>query len=145
MADRYEFIEIGDAADAIREHVIINRGEFPEHARDRLLALTRTGTSPVDMIVGFVRAVYANRDEVPTSTKRMAIGAADLIQMKGFYGGLDGNAGKVSAALSRETGLKAPAGRSWPAKEEDPEPAADWLAPPVAAEEADDGQPANGG
>lgn len=132
MAETYEFSEIGEAADALREHIILNQNDFPEHVRERLVALTRTGTSPVDLVVGFVKAVYANSGGFDTDTKRKATAAAELIAMKGFHAGLDGRAGAIADSFRRETGLKAPAGRSWPSKAADPPADDEWAAPPPA-------------
>lgn len=129
MAETYQYSEIGEAADAVREHIILNQNNLPEHVRERLVALTRTGSSPVDLIVDFVKAVYANSADFDTDTKRKTAAAAELIGMKGFHAGLDGRAGAIADSFRRETGLKAPAGRSWPSKADDPPVDAAWIEP----------------
>lgn len=121
-AKTYEFSEIGEVTDALREHIILNKADFPEHLRDRLVAMSKTGVSPVDFAAGFVDAVYANSGEFNVDTKRLAAATADLISMKGYHGQMGGRANGISNALRRDSGLKAPVDRNWPGKDKDPAP-----------------------
>lgn len=127
MTDAVHFDEIGSAADAVREHILANQASFPEHIRDRLVGLTRTGTSPVDMVVGYTDAVYANRDSMDETSRAIAIGTADLIGAKGYHQALDGRAFSVSSALSRDLGLEPVPGSEWPSADDDPAADDTWL------------------
>jgi hypothetical protein len=135
-----EFAEIAEAADAIREFMILNRDKLPQHIRDRVEPSTRQGSSPVDLAVNFTKAVYANRGETGVTKEALAIaaGAADLIDMKGFHGRLDDRAAKMALALQRDSGAKGGA-RGFPGKDKDP-PIDQEFAPPAAAD-ADEAAP----
>lgn len=139
---KFEFSEISEAADAVRDYIILNKGNLPEHVRDRLHALTRAGTSPVDLVATFVRAAFASSDDFTKQGKKIAAAAADLVDLKGFHGHLDGKAGKMALALTRDAGVAPPAGKSWPAKDKDPEPDAEFVKPadPVEPPPAPDGE-----
>lgn len=119
----FEFNEISDAADAIREFIIVKQDVIPDHLRQRLFNLTRTGVSPVELVTAFVRAVYAHRKKAGVGTSlamKIAAAAADLIDMKGFHGRLEGRAGKMALALRRDAGLPPPEGKTWPVEAQDP-------------------------
>lgn len=123
------FEGIADAADQIREFFLTNKAGFPGHVRDRIEGATRTGSSPVDLIVTFTKAVYANRDDVPADALPLAAGAADLIDQQGYHGRLDETASSVSLALRRDSGETLPGARKFPKKEDDPQPDSAMLPP----------------
>jgi hypothetical protein len=127
---KFEFAEISEAADAIRDYVVLNQDKLPEHLRDRLRALTRTGASPVTLTARFVQAIYANRDEATPQAMKIAAAAADLVDAKGFHADeFNGKAGKMALALARDGGVPLPNGKTYPPKAKDPEPIGDFAAP----------------
>jgi outer membrane biosynthesis protein TonB len=128
---KFEFIEVSDAADTVREYLTLNRDKVPEHLRDRMRALIRQ-PSPVELVTGFVRAVYANREDATPQAMKIAAAAADLIDIKGFHDRLEGNAGKVALALARDAGVPLPNGKTYPPESKDPEPAPEFVKPPEA-------------
>lgn len=134
--DYKSFTEISEAADAIGEFIILNKAKLPDHIRDRLLGLTRTGSSPVDLVGTFCRAVYANRGEpgITDEALKLAAGGADLFDLKGFHGRLEGRAGAMSLTLLRAAGEKAPAGRPFHAESADPVDDAEFKVPAEAPE-----------
>lgn len=139
----YEFSSIAEAADEIRDFVATNPQAIPSHVMPRVHGFTRTGSSPVDLLVTFVRAIYSNRDDkvVTPQALEIAAAAADLVDMNGFHGRIEGNAGRIAQALRRDAGVPAPRGRGWPAKTSDPEPSADFL-PQEMAEDSSTGDAA---
>ena len=131
----YEFTSLAAAADQVRSYVLVHQDKLPEHVRDRLVASTRTGSSPVVMLGDFVRAIYANKSDVDTEAKGIAAGAAVFLQTMGaFPQTLRPRLPAIEQALRRSAKQKAPAGRPWPKAADDPEPDAEFI-PPVPAKE----------
>lgn len=126
----YQFLEIAEAADEIREFIIRFEADLPEHLKARLLALTKTGVSPVDLVTGFVRAVWTNRTTLPAKPKRLAIAAAELAQAKGYHEQIEQRAAQIANALHRDLNDDPPSGISWPAKADDPDVDSFYVAPP---------------
>jgi hypothetical protein len=127
------FDGIAAAADAVRRFYFRNEDDLPEHVRKRLETHAGTGGSPVDLIVNFTEAVYANRADLPTEAMEIAAGTADVIQQNGFHGGLDGRAAGMIPALRRDSKEKA-TGVTWPKVDDDPKPNPDFL-PPLATQQ----------
>lgn len=125
-----------DAGDAVRNWIILNQGAIPAYARDRLVALTRTGTSPLDMIVGFVHTVFANRPAFSDEAKNIAGGVADLCDRSGYYGRLNEEAPALAQALWRDAGNAAPSSGPWPTADKDPAPRKEFEPPEPAPEDA---------
>lgn len=126
------FEGIAAAADAVRRFYFRNEDDLPEHVKARLATHVNTGGSPVDLIVNFTKAAYANRD-LPAPAMEIAAGTADVIAQQGFHGGLDGKAAGMVAIFRRESGEKAPAGTSWPKPADDPAADSDFAPPPAPA------------
>lgn len=103
-----------------------NRGTLPEQVVEKLGPRLGYGTSPVDAIVGFTEAAFANLEAFDAEGKQIAAGCAQLIDENGFHGRMNGRAAGVRKALLREAGEKAPGSRPWPAPSEDPEPSAEF-------------------
>lgn len=102
------FEGIGDASTAIRKFLIQNEDKLPDHLRDRLSRLTDTGTSPVDLTVTFVEAVYANQRDFKAEAKKLAAAAAVVCETFGFHGMNEGQRGsKVAKILTGEKMAKA--------------------------------------
>lgn len=123
------FEGIGDASTAVRNWLIRNEDQLPAHLKDGLMHRTATGTSPVDLIVDFTEAVYANEGEFKAEAKKLAAAAAVVCEANGFHGlGQDHRGSRIAKIL---TGEKL-------AKESTPEPASQHLKPvEPAAEEAE--------
>jgi len=81
-----EFEGIADASTAVRNWLIINEAKLPDHLKDRLTALAGTGVSPVDLIVNFAEAVYANEKDFTKEAKELAASAAVTSEAFGFHG-----------------------------------------------------------
>lgn len=130
-----------DAADAARVYFIRNGDAWPEHMRAQVEPYTKSGMSPLDLMVRFTESVYANRDQVDQEAVEIAAGLAGFIDERGYHGRLNGRATAMTAALRRDSGETAPAGRKWPAASTDPDPAPEYGPPPVNDEPAE-GDPA---
>jgi hypothetical protein len=113
---------VASAADAVRRFIIINEGALPEIVQQKVSALTGTGSSPVDLIVNFVEAIYANRDDVTNDAKAIAAGCADVIDRDNYHGRLDGRIVGMKAALRRDSGETAADDTPWPETDDDPAP-----------------------
>ncbi len=111
---------VADAADRVRELFFTQKAKFPDHVVEKLTPILKTGSSPVDMIVAFTRAVQANTADVPKEALELAAATANMIDADNYHGRLDGNALAISKALRRESGEKAPGTSKWPKKEDDP-------------------------
>jgi len=79
---------IAEAADAARACIITSGAALPEHVRDKVLPYVGTGSSPVDLVVHFAEAVYANREDAAVSeeAREIAAGCAVLAETYGFHG-----------------------------------------------------------
>lgn len=126
------FEEIGEAGQAVTRYFYTSQAQLPEHVvpfiQGQLIG------SPVDLVVNFTKAIYANRDKVPAEAKLIAAGTADLINRKGYHDRLDGRAAGMSDAMRRDAGEKAATGHSWPKPEADPVADREFLPPPAAEE-----------
>lgn len=118
------FNGIAAAADAARNYFLLNQGAFPEHVRDKIAAHAGTGASPVDLVVTFAEAVYANQGDVPAEAREIAGGCAVLAETFGFHGlNVDARGSLIASVLDDG------------APEDVPEPKADYLAPAEAPAE----------
>lgn len=125
--------DIGPAIADVRRFFYTNQAELPPHIVERLEGDVGSG-SPVDLIVNFTEAMYANREAVPAEGLEVAAGTADLINRMGYHGRLDERAAAMVDVLRRDSKEKPAEGHSWPKKGDDPEVKADFAAPaPVAA------------
>lgn len=123
-----QFEGIASAADAVREFYYSNKADLPEHVTTKVQPYVGTGSSPVDLIVNFTEAVYANsgdrrgegEKDLPAEGLEIAAGCAQLINVEGFHGRLDDRAHTISLALRRDSGEKAATGAKWPAADKDP-------------------------
>lgn len=107
---------IAEAADAARRAVIMGATGLAEAVIEKLLPMTRTGGSPVDLIVGFAEAVYANREDASADAKDIAIGCALECEQRGFHGmAIDSRSSRIADVLGEVEGVEAP------------EPKAEWL------------------
>jgi len=113
---------IAEAADAARSYFYVNRESLPAGVADKLQTQVGTGSSPVDLIVAFTEATYANRVDVDPEMMEIAAGLGVIIVQFGFHGSLDGRAEAIVAALRRDSGEEAPAGITWPDPADDPAP-----------------------
>jgi len=129
-----QFQEIGEAADAVRRFFYVNEASLPEHVTRRLATHVAQGGSPVDLIVNFTEAVYANQAKLGAEASLIAAGTADLINRQNYHGRLDGRAAGISDALRRESGEKPAAGASWPKADADPAINRDFADPAPAGE-----------
>ena len=111
---------IAEAADAARLHLLANPDGLPSHILDKLLPDTGTGSSPVDLVVHFAEAIYANHEEagVGDTARGIAGGCAVLSEAFGFHGlNIDSRGSKMSQVMSGEE------------VESPPEPKAEYLPP----------------
>ncbi len=143
--DQYD--GIAAAADAVRRFFIKREDDLPEVVREKVEPYTGTGSSPVDLIVRFTEAAYANRETVPQEGLAIAAGCADLINRDGYHGRLDGRVVAMIPVLRRDSGEKAVTGSPWPKKADDPEPNQEYVqsAAPEAPAPAPGEQPAGDG
>lgn len=120
------FNGIAEAADAVRAWFLLNPQALPEHVRPKVAAHAGTGASPVDLVVTFAEAVYANREEAPADARAIAAGCAVLAEGFGFHGlNLEARGSLIAVALGG--GAPDPA----------PEPKGQFLAsPPTPAQPA---------
>lgn len=118
------FEGIADAANEVRNWIIRNEEKMPVHLQERLAGLTTTGISPVDLIVGFTEAVYANPKGFPAEAEDIAAGAAVLCENFGFHGmAVDGRGSKIAAVLDGKEVADAPEGKAdFQKTPEDPAP-----------------------
>lgn len=96
------FTGIADAADAARNFMITNGATLPDHVRDKVLPYVGTGSSPVDLVVHFAEAIYANRDDeaVSAEAREIAAGCALLAESFGFHGlNQDGRGSALAAVM----------------------------------------------
>lgn len=117
---------IAQAADAVRAYLIANPAALPEPAQAKLASHTGTGASPVDLVVTFAEAVYANREDLTAAHEdafEIAAGAAVLAETFGFHG-LNKDSRGSRMAILLDGGEVA----------EPPEARADLLPSPPAAE-----------
>lgn len=108
------------AADAARTWFTMNQQELPEHVREKIAPYVGTGGSPVELVVHFAEAIYANRDADGVSDAReIAAGCAVLAESYGFHGMNESSRG---SALARELAGKTKAS-------DPPEAKAEYLPP----------------
>ena len=108
MATNFE--GIGDASTAVRNYLIKNEAKLPDHLKERLSNLTGTGASPVDLVVNFVEAVYANQKEFTKEAKELAASSAVVAETYNFHGMADEQRGsKISKILTGTKVAKAKA------------------------------------
>jgi len=124
-----QFVEIGEAANAVRRFFYQNEADLPEHITKRLQTHVEQGGSPVDLIVNFTESVYANRKALPAEASLIAAGTADLINRMGYHDRLEGRAPAMSLAMRRDGGEKAATGVPWPKADADPAPKGEFEAP----------------
>ena len=120
------FEGIADAADTVRRWVLVHEKKIPKHIRERLVALTGTGSSPVDLVATFARAAYANRFDLPPEALEIAAGAAELCDRNGYHRD-HFDARVLVPVLRRDSGERAATGRPWPKKKDDPVPDEEFL------------------
>lgn len=101
------FDGIADAADAARNFMIANGGALPQQVRDKVLPYVGTGSSPVDLVVHFAEAVYANRAAAPAEAVDIAAGCALLAESFGFHGLNEDGRGSAIAAVMLGQKVKA--------------------------------------
>lgn len=95
------FEGIGDSSTAVRNWLIRNADKVPEHLQERLSGMTGTGTSPVDLIITFTEAVYANQKDFPKEAKDLAAACADVAEANGYHGfDEDQKGSRISKVLS---------------------------------------------
>lgn len=124
------FEGIADAADSVRRFFFTNQAQLPEHVTKAIEPHVGTGSSPVDLIVNFTEAVFANRKDVPAEASLIAAGTADIIQQNGYHNRLDDRAAGIMKALRRDQGEKG----NWPKPENDPDARQAFLPPPAVEE-----------
>ena len=110
------FDGIADAADAARALVISGGTGLAATIAEKLAPLGRTGTSPVDLIVGFAEAIYANAGAATAEAKDVAAGCAIVAETYGFHQmNVEARGSKIARTLDGK------------AVSNPPEPKADWL------------------
>src|SRR5688500_12996588 len=78
---------IAAAADAVRLYMLTApKTKIPEEVKKKVNPHVGTGSSPVDLVVNFTEAVYANADSVQDEAKEIASGCAILAEGYGFHG-----------------------------------------------------------
>ena len=99
-----EFLGVADAADAVRKWLFVHENELPDYLHTQLMNLTGTGMSPVDLVVTFAEAVYANPSEFRTKEVReIAAGCAMIAESFNFHGlAKDNRGGLMARKLSGE-------------------------------------------
>ncbi len=123
-----EFQGIHDSASAARRWIIKNEDNLPEHLKERLMALTDVGVSPVDLMVNFVEAVYANQDDFPSEAKDVAAASALVGEQHNFHSLAQENRGSNAAKILRNQAV---------AKKNVPEPKDDFVKPEDPVDEPD--------
>ena len=114
------FEGIADSSTEVRSWLIRNEDKVPEHLADRMKSLTATGTSPVDLIVQFTEAVYANPKDFPKEARDLASGASVVAEAHNFHGfATDQRGSRIAKILDGGT----------VAKDKMPEPKSDMAAP----------------
>lgn len=126
-----QVLGIGEAADQVRRFYYRNEDDLPEIVRDKVGPYIGTGSSPVDLVVHFTEAVFANRQSLPADGLALGASCALLIETTGFHNRLDGRAAAMIPALRRDAGEEPAPGTSWPDPAEDPEPKAGFLPVPA--------------
>lgn len=113
---------IAPAANAAQRLVLMGTTGLPAEIADKLASYTGVGGKPVDLIVGFAEAVYANRDVASAEAKEVATGCATFAESLSFHGMGEASRGtKIARVLDGQEVSGAPA------------PKAEWqLAPPAA-------------
>lgn len=84
----------------------------------------------VPLVCDFTETVYANHANLSPNMKAVAAGVGATIAAYGFYDSLGGRAAGIVLALRRESGEEAEENFPWPEPSADPEPNADFIAPP---------------
>lgn len=106
------FEGIAAAADAVRPLVINRSAGLPQPIADKLVPMAGTGSSPVDLIVGFAEAVYSN-PAAKKAAKDIAGGCAVLAEQFGFHGMAEESRGsKIAAILDGRDVANAPVPKS---------------------------------
>lgn len=94
----HTFEGIAAAADAVRKFYYINEAVLPTHVKDKLQPYIGTGSSPVDLIVRFSEAVYANQVSVAAG-KDIAAGCALICEASNFHGMAENSRGYKMAQV----------------------------------------------
>lgn len=98
-----EFEGIHDSSTAVRRWLTLNEARLPAHLQVRLARLTETGVSPVDLVVLFVEAVYANLEAFDDEARELASQAALVAETHGFsYLGQDQRASRIRRIMVGE-------------------------------------------
>lgn len=106
-----QFEGIGQAAKAVTEFYILNKEAMPSHIVERLDGNIGMSRSPVDAVVRFTEAAYANLDgELPEGMAELAAGCALLCEEMGYhdFGEADERGSKIARALLGKKVTKAP-------------------------------------
>lgn len=110
-----------DAADAARALVVAGDTGLADFAMGKLMPLTRTGASPVDLIVSFAEAVYHHRAVATEGAKAVAAGCALVCETFGFHAmQIDSRGSRIAQLLD---GI---------AVDEEPVAKAEWAEPAAA-------------
>lgn len=114
------------AGAAIMAFVADHAADLPEFARGKILEAAAS-PSPVDRYVRVIEALYAAKDEVGVDGRSLAVRLARFTAAEGFHDPARSRA--IAASILRTAKVAPPEGTSWPAKEEDPEPRAEFVKP----------------
>lgn len=109
------FEGIGEAAKAVTEFYILNKEAIPAHIVERLDGNIGMSRSPVDAVVRFTEAVYANRDSdrLPEGMAELAAACAMLSEEMGYHDfAEDGRGSLIARSLRGRSVSKAPEAKS---------------------------------
>lgn len=113
----------------LQRYMMMGAAGLPEHTREALLEAAGH-PSPVDRVVNSAEALYAVKGDLDADGRVMAAQLAQFAAMNGWHG-MSERGLQIAQAMQRIGGYQAPAGTSWPAAEDDPEPVGRFLeAPP---------------
>lgn len=107
---------------------------------EELSALFRNHMSkpiPVEQLVESSEVLYGFREEISADAKKVAAGVVGFCTMNMWWGlAEDNRGGRMAQALTRDAGVPAPPGLSWPDESTDPSPKYE----PSAPEEPEGGE-----
>jgi hypothetical protein len=125
------FADITAARSGILDFLMTHGAELPDDVRAKAVDLNGT-PSAVDQICGFAELLYARQADVGTPGRKLAAQLALYASGGNQWQNMRGGRGEAIAwAMMRRNGYEAPAGVTYQAAADDPEPDARFVPAPV--------------
>ena len=119
------FEQPDEAAQELFRYTIQNPDGMPEDVRSQILTMLEPGKSISFAVAEAAELIFARKSDLAKATVRVGAEMAMTAVHHNIsdFAADNGNRGKgILTALRRHSGDKAPTGKSWPSKDEDPDP-----------------------